>query len=112
MSAIDDLEADIRNLKVLVDVTTEMMIDCNYGDHKQMVADAERNISLMWIIRNWTGRSPQKRVGLPPPCLGGKAQRRPSGELTNVRNFPTSSPASRRAFSFAATLILTLCLLS
>ena len=52
VSAIDDLEADIRNLKVLVDVTTEMMIDCNYGDHKQTVADAERNISLMWIIRD------------------------------------------------------------
>src|SRR6266404_2036677 len=51
MSAIDDLEAAIKNLKVLVDVTTEMMIDCDYQDHKQMVADGERNIALMWIVR-------------------------------------------------------------
>lgn len=52
MSAMDDLEGDIRHLKVLVDVTTDLMIDCDYSDHQKMVSEAQRYSALMWIIRD------------------------------------------------------------
>ncbi|BCH10439.1 hypothetical protein MesoLj131c_46970 [Mesorhizobium sp. 131-3-5] len=52
MSTMDDLEADIRNLKVLVDVTTGLMIDSDLSDHQKMVSEARRYTALMWIIRD------------------------------------------------------------